>query len=216
VVQPWIIATRSRGKIAELRPLLADAGIVAIGLDDAGVTESADEAVVEVFATFEENAVAKAQYFAALTGRPCLADDSGLCVDALDGLPGVRSRRFAADLGRRVGARADEDSANTDALIDACWDSGWAPPWSAYFACAAAYADGVRTVFGRGRTEGAIQPERDGDGGFGYDPVFLSADLGMTFAVASRDAKSRVSHRARAFAQLLTMVTALRSSDDAR
>ena len=214
-MQPWIIATRSRGKIAELRPLLAVAGIVAIGLDDAGVTETADELAIEVFATFEENALAKAQYFAALTGRPCLADDSGLCVDALDGLPGVRSRRFAADMGRGGGARGEEDSANTDALIDACWDSGWAPPWSANFACAAAYADGVRTVFGRGRTDGAIQPERDGDGGFGYDPVFLSADLGITFAVASRDAKSRVSHRARAFAQLLTMVTALRSSNAA-
>ena len=212
---PWIIATRSRGKLAELQPLLAVAGIVAIGLDEAGIAESPDEAGIEAFATFEANALAKAQYFATLTGRPCLADDSGLSVDALNGQPGVRSRRFAADHGVTIGARADEDAANNDALIDACWNSGWAPPWRAHFVCAAAYADGTRSFCALGRTNGTVLPDRDDEGGFGYDPYFASADLGVTFAAASRAAKARVSHRARAFASLLMMIDADHSSNGA-
>ncbi len=207
-MQPWIIATRSRGKMAELKPLLSDAGIVAIGLDEAGVVESREEDAIEVFATFEANALAKARYFAARTGRPCLADDSGLSVDALDGRPGVRSRRFAADSGVAIGARIDEDVANNDALIDACWNSGWAPPWPAHYACAAAYADGARELYALGRTDGTILPECDGADGFGYDPLFVSTDLGVTFASASRDAKALVSHRARAFSRLLTLLGA--------
>lgn len=200
---PWIIATRSRGKLAELVPMLAAHGIAAVGLEAAGVAAHPDEDGIEVFATFEENALAKARFFAARTGRPCLADDSGLCVDALDGRPGVRSRRLARDLGRAVPPGADEDRANVDALLDACWDSGWAPPWPAHYACAAALVDGARTIVTRGTTAGVIVPQREGTGGFGYDPWFLSADLGVTFARASREAKAGVSHRGRAFAALL-------------
>ena len=192
--------------MAELSPLLAEAGILTVGLVDMGFTETPEEGAIEVFASFEANAVAKARYFSALTGCPCLADDSGLCVDALGGGPGVRSRRFASDIGIPLHERTDEDAANNDALIDACWNSGWAPPWSANYVCAAAYSDGVRVVHAVGRTNGAILPERVGVGGFGYDPHFVSADLGVTFAAASRDAKARVSHRTRAFAELLSML----------
>lgn len=200
---PWIIATRSRGKLAELVPMLAARGVRGIGLDDAGVMPHDDEEGIEVFDTFAANAIAKASYFTALTGMPCFADDSGLCIDALDGAPGVRSRRFATDRGHSASVGADEDAANNDAMIDACWDSGRAPPWSAWYACAAAFCDGTRTMVAEGRTDGVIMPERDGSGGFGYDPYFVSTELGVSFARATREAKAAVSHRGRALAALL-------------
>jgi XTP/dITP diphosphohydrolase len=206
-VTQWIIATRSRGKVAELVPMLAAHGIAAIGLDVAGVPESDDEHGIEIFDSFEANARAKAQYFFARTGIPCLADDSGLCVDALDARPGVRSRRFAADAGVRVASPTDEDAANNAALIDACWDSGRAPPWRAHYLCAAAYVDATITCVATGRTGGAIIPDRVGDGGFGYDPFFLSDDLGVTFAQATTEEKARVSHRGRAFAALFAQLS---------
>ena len=201
----WIVATRNRGKLLELMPILAAQGIGVVSLEDAGVAYSAAEEGIECFDSFETNALAKARYFAQITDRPCVADDSGLCVDALDGRPGVRSRRFARDLG--ISVLADhEDDANNEALLDACWDSGRAPPWSAHFACAAAYADALGTSVVLGRADGAILAERDGLGGFGYDPYFRSTQLGVTFAAASREAKSHVSHRARAFSALLAQM----------
>ena len=201
---PWIIATRSPGKLFELVPLFQACGIDVVGLEDAGVHEHPDEEHIECFDTFEENALAKAAHFTRLTGRPCIADDSGLCIDALDGGPGVRSRRFARDMGCMIDQRG-EDAANNASVLDACWNSGWAPPWRAHYVCVAAYADGSTGTshVARGRTDGTVQPDRDGDGGFGYDPHFVSDDLGLSFGVASRDAKARVSHRARAFATLL-------------
>ena len=199
----WIIATRSRGKLAELVPMLAARGVRGIGLEEAGIAPAADEEGIEVFDSFAANAVAKASHFAARTGMPCIADDSGLCVDALDGAPGVRSRRFASDRGHIVTSDVDEDTANNDALIIACSATGRAPPWSAWFACAAAFCDRTRTIVADGRTDGLISPEPDGRGGFGYDPFFVSAELGMSFARATPDLKSAVSHRRRAIAALL-------------
>ena len=201
---PWIIATRSAGKLRELVPLFQTCGIDVVGLEGAGVREHPDEEQIESFDTFEANALAKAAYFARLTGRPCIADDSGLCIDALDGGPGVRSRRIARDMGCVIDQRG-EDAANNAAVLDACWNSGWAPPWRAHYVCVAAYADGGTGTshVARGRTDGTLQPDRSGDGGFGYDPHFVSDDLGLSFGLASRDAKARVSHRARAFAVLL-------------
>ena len=211
----WLIASRSHGKLAKLVPMLAEHGIVAIGLDAAGVVLNTAEDDIECFDSFEANALAKARYFAALTGLPCVADDSGLCVEALDQGPGVRSRRFASDRGvATLGGSVDE--ANNLAMLDACWDSGRAPPWTAHFACAAAYVDATRTCVAAGRTDGAIIPAPDGVGGFGYDPYFMSADLSVTFALASREAKSRVSHRGRAFANLLALLRRAQSATSAR
>jgi XTP/dITP diphosphohydrolase len=201
-----LIATRNRGKMAELLPMLAASGVSAVSLDDVGIAASADEDDLERYDTFEENALAKARYFATRSGMPCLADDSGLCVDALGGRPGVRSRRFASDQGRVLRAGSDEDASNNDALLDACWDSGWAPPWAAHYVCAAAFVDATRALVAIGRTDGTIHAEREGSGGFGYDPYFLSTELGVTFATASRDAKAHVSHRGRAFASLLKLL----------
>ncbi len=199
----WVLATRSRGKLAELVPILAAAGIVAISLDAAGIEARPDEELIEIFDSFEENALAKARYFAARTGKPCLADDSGLCIDALDGQPGVRSRRFAVDRGFARHASIPEDAANNDAMLAACWDSGRAPPWTAHFACAAAFVGPSREVVAFGRSDGAIHVEPSGTGGFGYDPFFVSADLGVAFADAPRERKAAVSHRARAIRNLL-------------
>ncbi|MBC7844692.1 MAG: non-canonical purine NTP pyrophosphatase [Gemmatimonadaceae bacterium] len=204
----WIIATRSRGKLTELVPMLADRGIAAVGLEDAGIAHDRAEDDIECYASFEENALAKARWFAALTKLPCLADDSGLCIDALDGRPGVRSRRFAVDERHVRRSGASDDDANNDAMLDACWNSGWAPPWAAHFACVAAFVDVERELCAHGRTDGVIVPEPSGTGGFGYDPYFVSTTLDVSFAVASREQKARVSHRARAIEHLLTRVLA--------
>jgi XTP/dITP diphosphohydrolase len=210
-VTTWLLATRNRGKLAELIPMLERHGVTAVTLDEAGVVEHPEEESIEAFPTFEANALAKARYFAARTGMPCLADDSGLCIDALDGAPGIRSRRFAADRNQSPLVGTDEDAANNDAMIDACWDSGRAPPWTARYVCAAAFCDHATAVVATGQTSGHITPERDGTGGFGYDPFFVSDDLGMSFARASRDAKAGVSHRGRAFAALLAQLAPLRT-----
>ena len=103
-----VVATRNPGKVREIHEMLADlGGYEVVGLADLGIPESPDEDAVEAFETFEENALAKARYFAAKTGALALADDSGICVDALGGAPGVRSRRFAAADEAR-GERQDE------------------------------------------------------------------------------------------------------------
>ena len=201
-----VLATRSVGKLRELVPMLAQHGITGIGLTEAGVALLEAEAEIEAFDTFEANALAKARHFARVIGAACIADDSGLAIDALDGAPGVRSRRFASDHGRREHGAATEDVANAEAVIDACWDSGWAPPWAARFICVVAYADATREVVAHGSVEGHLVPERAGDGGFGYDPWFRSVDLGVTFAEASLQAKALVSHRARAMVSLLAQL----------
>ncbi len=213
---PWLIATRNHGKLTELAPMLAARGIGAIGLEDAGIAYHPAEDSIECFDSFEENALAKARFFAARTGMPCLADDSGLCIDALNGRPGVRSRRFAVDEGHPRRPGASEDDANNDAMLDACWNSGWAPPWAAHYACVAAFADGAREHTADGRTAGVIMPEPRGDGGFGYDPYFVSTQLGVSFAIASREAKAQVSHRARAVNGLLAHVFSEHSGASAR
>lgn len=212
----WIIATRSRGKLIELVPMLKQRDISAIGLEDAGIAYEPAEDDIECFDSFEENALAKARYFATKSGLPCIADDSGLCIDALNGRPGVRSRRFAVDERHPRRSGASEDVANNDAMLDACWNSGWAPPWAAQFLCVAAFADGAREHTADGSAAGVIVPEPLGDGGFGYDPYFVSTELGVSFAIASREAKAQVSHRARAVNGLLTRVFSEHSGASAR
>lgn len=201
MTRPWVLATRSAGKLRELVPWFAARGIVAIGLDEAGVAYTDEEEGIEVHATFEANAIAKARWYAARTGHPCVADDSGLAVDALGGAPGVRSRRFAADRG--VSHAGGEDAANNAALLAALAASGRAAPWPARYVCIAAWCDGEEVRHARGEAPGAIVPVAAGAGGFGYDPYFRSAELGRTFAEVGLDEKSAVSHRGRAFAALL-------------
>jgi XTP/dITP diphosphohydrolase len=199
-----LLATRSEGKLRELRPLFEAAGIQVHDLREARVLPSPGEEDVEAFDTFEANALAKARYFNALTGRPTVADDSGLEVVALQGSPGVRSKRWS---GRDDLAGQELDDANNARLLEALRH---VERPVARYVCAAAYYDGAREEVVRGETSGVIVQDARGAEGFGYDPFFLSDELGATFGESSREDKERVSHRGRAFRALLARLTVLR------
>jgi XTP/dITP diphosphohydrolase len=164
-----VLATRNHGKLRELEPLFARAGIEVVTLDALGLDEKAEEDALEVFDTFEANALAKARYFHQQTGRAAFADDSGLVVEALGGAPGVRSKRWS---GRTELHGAALDAANCDRLLAAL--SADADP-SAAFICAAAYVEEGREVVAVGRVAGRIVRARRGTGGFGYDPFVYIA-----------------------------------------
>ena len=203
---PFLLATRSVGKLYELRPMFASTGVEVTDLDAAGIAESGEENDLEHFETFEENALAKARYFRAQSGLPTIADDSGLEVRALGGAPGVLTKRWSGrdDLeGRAL------DVANNEYLLGKL---ATATDRRARYVCVAALVDASGEHLFRGETEGEILHEPRGAGGFGYDPLFLSADLGMTFAEAERHEKERGSHRGRAFAQLIAWLDARRQS----
>lgn len=199
-----LLATRSLGKLSELHPLFARAGLAVVDLDAAGIAEREDEEGLEVFDSFEENALAKARYFAGRSGMPAVADDSGLEVSALGGAPGVRSKRWSgrSDLSGRA-----LDAANNAMLLralDGASDRG------ARYVCVAAFVDGTETVVRRGEVEGRITLAPRGSGGFGYDPYFEVAALGMTFGECSAEMKEELSHRGRAFRSLLAALAARR------
>lgn len=190
-----MLATRNAGKAAEFRSLLAACpGLEAVELLTPRDWLTPLPDVEETGATFEENARLKAQALASATGLPALADDSGLCVRALGGAPGVHSARWA-------GAGAD-DAARNEKLL-AVMAGVPALDRSAYFACVVALAlpDGTVHV-AEGVCEGAILDVPRGSGGFGYDPLFLPPDLGRSFAELTPDEKDAHSHRALAFAVL--------------
>ena len=202
--RPLLLATRSAGKMRELRPMLERAGFRAVSLEDLDIVEDGAEAEVEAFATFEENALAKARYFFEVSGGiACVADDSGLEVAALGGRPGVRSKRWS---GRDDLSGEALDVANNAALLAALEQ---ASDLRARYVCAAAFVNlGGRELVARGETEGTIVRAPRGSGGFGYDPYFESAELGRTFGEASAGEKERVSHRGRAFHALLEQLRA--------
>jgi XTP/dITP diphosphohydrolase len=197
-----LIATRSPGKLRELRPIVGRAGFDLIDLDEAGIGESDAEDGLESAATFEENALAKARYFHARSGRPTMADDSGLEVSALGGAPGVMSKRWSQRSDLSGQALDDANNALLLARLDGVEDR------RARYVCAAAYCDVTGTMVERGEVAGRITLERRGSGGFGYDPYFESEELGRSFGEVSAAEKARVSHRARAFATLLQRLAA--------
>jgi XTP/dITP diphosphohydrolase len=195
--EPYLLATRSLGKLYELRLMFTAAGLDVIDLEAAGIAESDEEAGLEEFDSFEENALSKAKYFRAKSGLVTIADDSGLEVQALGGAPGVRTKRWSGrtDLeGRAL------DAANNEFLLRKL---GKSTDRRARYVCVAALVDAAGHRTFRGETEGEILTAPRGEGGFGYDPLFLSSDLGITFAEAERAAKERTSHRGRAFSQLI-------------
>lgn len=181
-----LVATNNQGKLREIQALLR--GINARFVSPAQL--DLDLSVEESGETYAENAALKAVAFSKASGLPTLADDSGLEVDALEGLPGLRSARFAPIPGA---TDADRRAYLLERL------RGQPRPWSARFRCVIAFAmPGGEVWFAEGVCEGEIIPDERGQHGFGYDPLFLVPGLGRTMAELSMQEKNRLSHRARA------------------
>jgi XTP/dITP diphosphohydrolase len=194
-----ILATRNPGKLAELRRILAAAGpgVTVADLDDVpGMPE-----VAETGRTFAENALLKARAVAAVTGLPAVADDSGLCVDALNGMPGVLSARWSG--------RHGDDEANLRLLLGQIADVP-AGERGARFVCAAALVlpSGTEHV-AEGTVHGRLTGSPRGTNGFGYDPIFVPDGFGLTTAQMSADAKDKISHRGRALRALAPVIARL-------
>ena len=191
-----LLATRNAGKLAELQRLLEDAvpGVVVVGLRDVDEYPEAPE----TGATFAENALLKAREAVRYTGLPAVADDSGLTVDALNGMPGVLSARWSG--------RHGDDDANTALLLGQVTD---VPDErrGAGFVCAAALVtpDGTERVIER-EWRGRLDREKRGANGFGYDPVFVPEGLDVTSAELPPEEKDARSHRGQAFAALVPVI----------
>jgi XTP/dITP diphosphohydrolase len=202
-----LLATRSTGKLRELLPMCEARGLNALGLDAAGIVESRVEDELEMLDSFEGNALAKARHFHAQTGLPTVADDSGLVVPALGGLPGVKSKRWSGRPDLTGRALDDENNRLLLERLAALTGGGGAEDRRAFYVCAAAYVDSAGEVVRRGEVHGRIVDTPRGDQGFGYDPYFAADELGgRTFGEASREEKETISHRARAFAELLSAI----------
>jgi XTP/dITP diphosphohydrolase len=196
-----LVASRNRKKLAEMRRVLDSAGLTGFSLLSLDDVEPFDEAP-ETGATFEENALAKARDGFVATGLACVADDSGLEVDALNGMPGVLSARWAGEHGN--------DAANNALLLAQLADVPDERRGAA-FVSASALVSGAGEVVVRGRWPGRIARELRGDNGFGYDPLFIPEGFDCSAAQLSPAEKDAVSHRGRALAQL---VPALRTVAD--
>ena len=185
-----ILATHNPNKIKEVREILAPFGIEVIGADDLNLPD-----IDETGDTFHENALLKAQAAFKATGKPVLADDSGLCIPALDGAPGVLSARFAAAHGGypAVFSYLNELLENKSR--------------AAYFICSMVLVlSENQTVSFEGRVDGHLNTEPSGTHTFGYDPIFVPDGYTDTFGVLEADVKNKISHRARAMAQLVSFL----------
>ncbi len=190
-----VLATRNKKKVPEMRTILADAGMEAEVLSLDAFPDAPE--VPETEPTFLGNALLKARAIAEYTGLPAVADDSGLKVDELGGMPGVLSARWAG----RFGAQ-DQDQANLELVLDQLADT---PPErrGAHFVCAAALVmpDGTEAVV-EGVLRGRLTREPRGSNGFGYDPVFVPEGESRTMAELSPEEKNAISHRGIAFRKL--------------
>ncbi|GAA4231434.1 RdgB/HAM1 family non-canonical purine NTP pyrophosphatase [Actinomadura meridiana] len=192
-----VLATHNQGKVRELRSILGD-------LDVAGLDEFPGAPdVPETELTFEGNALLKARAISAFTGLPAVADDSGLCVDALNGMPGVLSARWSGTLGT-----GDRDAANLRLVLDQVADVP-ADHRGAAFVCAAVLVvpGGVEHCV-EGRLRGSLIHAPRGTGGFGYDPVFVPDGETRTTAELTPDEKNAISHRGKAFRALSALIPA--------
>ncbi|MDH3497945.1 MAG: non-canonical purine NTP pyrophosphatase [Gemmatimonadota bacterium] len=192
------VATRNPGKQREIRALLADAACEVMFPEDRGLWERPDEAGLEDAESFEGNARRKAEYFAKLARFPTVAEDSGIEVFALGGKPGVRSKRFA--FPPREDLREQDEANNRELLVRLVG----APPERrrARYRCALVFLErhDARPWVFEGQCTGRILETPTGSGGFGYDPIFFSDELGKSFGEATAEEKAAVSHRGRAFA----------------
>jgi XTP/dITP diphosphohydrolase len=196
-----LVATRSPGKAREVRELFAGLPFEIAFPADRFLEHLPEEDDLERSSGYVENAVAKARYFATRSGIPTVADDSGLEVDALDGAPGARSARFSGVAG------AGTDAANNALLLEKLAGVPEAQRGARY-RCVVAFLAAPSAVpqMVEAICEGFILTEPRGQGGFGYDPLFFSQELQMTFGEAPAAAKHRVSHRGRAFRALIEVL----------
>jgi XTP/dITP diphosphohydrolase len=209
-----LFATRSEPKVLEVRQILSGdpalADLQLLSLSDAGVEWTPEEEGIEAYDTFAENAAAKARWFASRVGMHTLADDSGLIVDGLGGLPGVRSRRFCPPEFRHP--EESETEANNRYLLERL-QGHREKDRRARFVCVAALASpgGSRVVTEAGVVEGEILDGPEGSGGFGYDPLFRALPSGLCFGHASKEAKGELSHRGSAFRAIVPHVLAIQA-----
>lgn len=186
-----VIASNNPGKLREFRHMLAPLGIEVLTQAQLGITEAE-----EPHCTFVENALAKARHVSRESGLPALADDSGICVEALGGAPGVISARYAGDDPK-------SDARNNEKLLR---DLRGVTDRRAHYYCVLVlvrHPDDPQPIIAEGEWHGEIAHEERGDGGFGYDPMFWLPDQGKMSAELSHDEKSQLSHRAKALKVLL-------------
>lgn len=189
-MQKLVIATGNPGKLSEIQHLLQPLGITVMPQSDFAVPEAE-----EPYVTFIENALAKARHASRLTSLPALADDSGICVDALQGAPGVLSARYAGE--------AKSDLHNNLKLLDALRGE---KNRHAHYYCVMVlvrHANDPQPLIAEGSWHGEILDKPRGDGGFGYDPIFLDAKTERTGAELPLEIKNRISHRGQAMAKML-------------
>lgn len=190
-----VLASRNRGKLEDFRLLFAD-----LGIELFSVADFSDQDVEETASTFVENALLKARHASALSGLPALADDSGLVVAALKGAPGIHSARYAGSHG--------DDAANNRKLL-AEMEGLAGSNRRAHFHCTLVVVGSdsdPAPVIAEGRWYGVVGEQPVGNGGFGYDPLFVPAGSTRSVAQLSADEKNRLSHRGQAVKQLLTLI----------
>jgi XTP/dITP diphosphohydrolase len=190
-----VLASNNPGKLREMRALLAPLGHAVLAQAELGIDEAE-----EPYDSFLENALAKARHASRASGLPALADDSGLCVDALGGAPGVHSAYFAG----REGSREARDARNNAKLLSSLKDER-----KAHYRCVLALvrsADDPAPLVAEGEWHGEIARAPRGENGFGYDPLFLVPGRGLTAAELADEEKNRLSHRARAAARLAELL----------
>ena len=191
-----VLASNNAGKLAELQTMFGGLPVQLVRQSELGVSEAE-----EPHRTFVENALAKARHAAAHSGLPALADDSGLCVEALHGAPGVLSARYAGD--------PKSDARNNEKLLAHLKEHG---NRKAHFYCVLVLvraAHDPQPIIAEGEWPGEILPEQQGEGGFGYDPLFFVPEFGQTAAEMDSETKNRVSHRGRAMQKLIERLPSL-------
>ncbi|HVX69209.1 MAG TPA: RdgB/HAM1 family non-canonical purine NTP pyrophosphatase [Mycobacteriales bacterium] len=192
-----VLATRNPGKLAELRRILAPYDVELVGLDE--VPDAGE--IAETGATFAENAMIKAREVARVSGLVAIADDSGLTVDALNGMPGVLSARWSG--------RHGDDSANLELVLGQIADVPDGRRGAAFVCAAAAAAPDGREVVVEQELTGSLLRERRGTNGFGYDPIFVPDGESRTTAEMAPEEKDAISHRGKAFRALAPLLSDL-------
>lgn len=193
-----VLASNNAKKLKELREILAPLGWELVPQGELGVPEAE-----EPHCTFVENALAKARHATALTGLPALADDSGVCIDALGGAPGVQSARYAGE--------PKSDARNNDKLLAELGKLAGKDSRRGHYYCVLVFvraADDPQPIIAEGEWHGEVLEAPRGDGGFGYDPLFLIPELGQSVAEIAAAEKNRRSHRGQALARLVERLQA--------